>query len=172
MFDNIASCAMSSPTASINLAPFRQFPFPLPCGQDRPKHLSCNMPVLFPRSYISKLPHSGPSCFLSRPSHPRCPYDVLIVHDIAHTCLLLCHLHLRILSFRQCHCLPPVNVQHCWSHCHIVHTPHFTLAGIWQHLTHGTELIKIFRTQTSSIPVIVSAGYCALSVSHPLKATA
>ena len=66
-------------------APFWHVPFPLP-WQHHHQHPSLNIPAQFPR-YMSKLPHPGSSCFLSRPSHLRCSSDVLIVHAIVRSCM-------------------------------------------------------------------------------------
>ena len=124
-----STSAMSSFTTSINLLfGLPRFLFP---GNSI---LSILLPI-YPSSFLCRCPyHLSLVSRVFSPNFPTCAVPLMYSFLIILLSILvtpnenrsiysvhLCHLHLRLLSFRQCHCLQPV--QHCWSHCHLVHLP-------------------------------------------------
>ena len=123
----ISTSAMPSFTTSINLLfGHTRFLFP---GNSIISiiHPIGPIPIIFP-PYMSIPPQSCLSCFLSKPSHLCSPlmYSFLILS------IIVTPNENRVTSsnlpppspppyFRQCHRIQPI--QHCRSHCHLVHLP-------------------------------------------------
>ena len=113
-----STSAMSSFTTSINLL------FGLPRFLFPGNSIFSILLPIYPSSFLSTCipPQSRLSCFLSTVQ----PVLSLCIPDFVQLLMKInifnSHLHLRLLSFRQCH-----PIQHCWSHCHPYTFP-FTLA--------------------------------------------